>query len=129
MQIKFSEVGINEHFTFISQYPSLCISGTKISKRKYVTDNGTICTIGDSKFPCEVDNTCACTEPRSLTFHDLSIGSIFQFGLVYRLWEKETILYIKLDNMHYRRLSNNREVHILDEYCTVCTVYNMQIAQ
>ena len=129
MIIPFKSVGVNECFTFVSQYPALCISGIKISTRKYAMDNGTICTIGDSKFPCEVDNTCTCTEPRPLTFHDLSVGAIFQFGLVYRLWESVTVLYIKLDNMHYRRLSASIPAHITDANCTVCTVYNMQVAQ
>lgn len=129
MIIKFSEVGINEKFTFVSQYPALCISGIKISPRKYAMDNGTVCTIGDSKFPCDVDNTCTCDKPRPLTFNDLSIGSIFQFGFVYRLWEKQTVLYIKLDNVRYRRLSASIPAQISDVNCTVCTVYNMQVAQ
>ncbi len=108
MIIKFSEVGINEQFTFVSQYPSLCITGIKISTRKYTMDNGTICTIGDSKFPCEVDNICACTEPRQLTFNDLSIGSIFIIGGTWYAQVDNEHKYCKLDNMHYCNFYDSR---------------------
>lgn len=126
MIIKFSEVGVNEHFTFVSQYPSLCISGTKISKRKYVMDNGTICTIGDSKFPCDVDNTCA---PRPLTFDDLSIGSIFQFSSVWYSAADIEHTYCKVDNMHYANFYDGKLHDISLTSGKVCTADYVHSAQ
>jgi hypothetical protein len=129
MQVKFSEVGVNEHFTFVSQYPSLCISGIKISTRKYAMDNGTICTIGDSKFPCDVDNTCTCDNPRPLTFNDLSIGAIFQFDCTWNKKVDHTHIYHKIDNMHYRKMFSWDKTPISSTDTVVCTPDYVQSAQ
>lgn len=130
MIIPFKSVGVNERFTFVSQYPELCTSGIKISKRKYIWDsNGAVCTIGDSNFPCDVDNSCTCTEPRPLTFNDLSIGSIFQFGSVWYSAADREHVYRKLDNVHYRRLSDCDECDISLTSGKVCTADYVHSAQ
>ncbi len=129
MIIPFKRVGINEQFTFVSQYPSLCISGIKISTRKYAMDNGTICTIGDSKFPCKVDNSCTCTEPRPLTFNDLSIGSIFQFSSTWDKSADHKRIYDKVDKLHYRKMFSWDKTPVRSVQAIVATPDYVQYAQ
>ena len=129
MIIPFKQVGINERFTFVSQYRELCTSGIKISARKYVMDNGTKCTIGDSKFPCDVDNSCVCTEPRPLTFNDLSIGSIFIISSTWYAQVDNEHKYCKLDNMHYCNFYDSRLFTISSINIVVATPDYVQYAQ
>ena len=127
MIVKFSEVGVNERFAFATKYPEY---GIKISAKRCIVDGETrIRHIRYTTLPCEVDNTCTCTEPRQLTFNDLSIGSIFQFGSTFKTYKEKGRLFVKLDNMHYRQYANRHdkiELQITGGSIVVCTHHYAQ---
>lgn len=132
MQVKFSEVGVNEHFTFSDDTTGWIGDCIKISQRRYA-----ICTthypiIVRTRYTarlCDVDNTCACTEPRPLTFNELSIGSIFIIGSTWYAQVDNEHKYCKLDNVHYSNFHDSRLFAISSTQIVVATPDYVQSAQ
>ena len=111
MIIKFSEVGINEHFCFADDDYGWIGDCIKISPQRYAlctTNKPIIVRTRYATRLCKVDNTCACTEPRQLTFNDLSIGAIFIIGSTWYAQVDNEHKYCKLDNMHYCNFYDSR---------------------
>lgn len=128
MIIPFRSVGVGECFTF-SDDTSLWIGYCrKIDAEHYAlctNENIVVHTLLTEKV-CIVDNSCACTEPRQLTFDDLSIGDIFQFGCTWYAQADLEHKYVKLCNMYYTNFYSDNKYKVGSTDIVVCTpdMYN-----
>ena len=132
MIIKFSEVGINEHFCFADDDYGWIGDCIKISPQRYAlctTHKSIIVRTRYAARLCKVDNSYACTEPRPLTFNDLSIGAIFQFGTLFDNDASIEDKLCKLDNMHYTNFYSDYNARVKSIRDIVCTPDNVQSAQ
>lgn len=130
MILPFSKVGVGENFTFLNKYIPLCNVNNKISAKRFVdTVTGKVHYTSDTTLACWVDNSCACIYPQQLTFDNLSVGDIFQFGST---WYKDADIehkYVKLCNMYYTNFYSDNKYRISSADNAVCTPDNVQSAQ
>ncbi len=132
MLVKFSEVGINEHFCFADDDYGWIGDCIKISPQRYAlctTHKPVIVRTLYATRLCKVDNSCTCTEPRPLTFNDLSIGSIFQFSSTWSKSADHKRIYDKVDKLHYRKMFSWDKIPIINTNIVVATPDYVQYAQ